>query len=300
MENIDSWKIYYQMIKERCKQLIDSGIWKGIDMNQYLAWLNNFKTIEEQTFAALILDSLIFRSNDHVVSMLEDVFSRILHNIWRIKKDPLYNSINPLMMLKERHGNHNLRIVAAKSLDGDNNVSADYINHIIYDELQIRQMYGCDVQKIKEQYENGIRCFLIVDECSLSGTQLDEFLSGIHYNDYPEARFYVILCTAHYEAIKMMKNRHPSIEILYAEYLDNSDGFFEEIPYPDLGLATKEEAIELYKQLLRSKNINDPNTLGYLDMALTYAFSNCTPNDSLPILSYESRTFKNLTHTRKS
>lgn len=300
MENIDNWRIYYQMIKERCLQLIDSGIWNGIDRNQYLAWLNNFTTDEEHTFAALILDSLIFRSDEHVVSMLEDVFSRLLHHMWRIKNDPLYNENNPLMMLKDRHGNFNLRIVAAKSLSGDNNVSADYINHIIFDELQVRQLYGCEVQKIKEQYENGIRCFLIVDECSMSGKQLDGFLSSINYMNFPEARFYVILCTAHKDAIIMMKQKHPSIEVLYAEYLDDSCNFFEQIPCQDLGFATIDEAKESYKHLLQSKHIQEPNKLGYLDMALTYAFQNCTPNDSLPILSYESPTFKNLTHTRKS
>lgn len=298
MNNIDNWKLYYEMVTERCMQLVESGIWNGIDRNRYQSWLNNFQTQEQKTLAALVLDSLIFRSEDHVISMLEDILSKGLHNLWRINHDPLYGPNNPLQMLRERHGNYKVRIVAAKSLSDDNNVSADYINHLLFNKLNIRKEYECHPNDIKNKVHEGIDCFIIIDDCSLSGTQIDDFLRKVDYPNITGARFYLAVCTIHDDALSCLLSNHSSIPVVYAEHLDNSNCFFQDLPLAELGLSSNEEAIEKYKQIIKELGILTHEKLGFNNMALTYAFAHCTPNDSLSILSFNSSNFHNLTNSR--
>lgn len=298
MNNTDNWKLYYEMVTERCMQLVESGIWNGIDRNRYQSWLNNFQTQEQKTLAALVLDSLIFRSEDHVISMLEDLLSKGLHNLWRIHHDPLFGTNNPLQMLRERHGNYNVRIVAAKSLSDKNNVSADYINHLLFNKLNIKKDYECHPNDIKNKIQEGINCFIIIDDCSLSGTQINDFLEKVDYSNITGARFYLAACTIHNDALSFLQENHPSIPVVFAEYLDSKNCFFDDLPLAELGLTSKEDAIDKYKQIIRDLGIRTREKIGFNDMALTYAFAHCTPNDSLSILFYNSTNFHNLTNIR--
>lgn len=47
---------YIATIRDRCHDLINSGIWTGLQNNNINIWLNNFVTEEEVYFAACILD----------------------------------------------------------------------------------------------------------------------------------------------------------------------------------------------------------------------------------------------------
>ena len=83
------WKIYSNSIRDRCRDLIEHKIWSGIDKNQFEKWRCNFKTDHEKYFAACILDSLIYRSNQQTYSLINQLIYRNINNfsVFPCKKD---------------------------------------------------------------------------------------------------------------------------------------------------------------------------------------------------------------------
>lgn len=85
-------EVFIKKKKDQCEKLIQFGIWRGIDSNNLSAWSKNFTSIEEKFFASCLLDWLVYRNEEQVISMLFDLFTKHLHNQWRIDKNPLYMS----------------------------------------------------------------------------------------------------------------------------------------------------------------------------------------------------------------
>ena len=116
MEN-DDLKIFFKKKKTECEQLIKYRIWDGVDSNNLKSWLKNFNTQEERNFAALVLEWLVYRSNEHCKSMLYDVLTRLLHNQWRLDKSPVYDiNKNPLILLQEKYSDPNIRYVTDETV----------------------------------------------------------------------------------------------------------------------------------------------------------------------------------------
>lgn len=295
MQNENSWKVFYGNVRFRCEKLIEYGIWQGIDPYRLKMWLNNFKTDREKLFSALVLDSLIFRSEEQVKSMLYDLFTKDLHNIWRIKKDPLYTSdINPLNLLKRRHPDIKFRIITTVKSTDPSTKSGYHMVHLLNHFMDVRSEWTIKVSEIEDKYKEGIRCFILLDDISCTGEQLNEVLKEIDISQYTEARFYILLCTIHEKARLSLSTKYPNVSIVYTEYLDDSNNFFDSISLKETNYKDRQEAIDRYKEFLKDKKILFRPPLGKGDLGLTYAFCHNVPNNSLPILHYENDNFKKL------
>lgn len=299
MQNENSWKVFYSIVKNRCEKLIEYGIWQGIDTFQFKSWLNNFKSDREKLFSALILDSLIYRSEEQVKSMLFDLLTRDLHNTWRISNDSLYEpNNNPLTLLKRRNPSIDFRIVTAvKSSDPDTK-SGYHIVFLLNHCMDVRSEWIIKPSEIESYYRQGISCFILLDDISCTGEQMDSILEEINISKYPDARFYVGLCTMHKFAYKVLTQKYSRIKFIYTEFLDDSNNFFESLPINETSYSDKEDAIEKYMKYLKDKNIKSKPELGKGELGLTYAFSHNVPNNSLPILYYENDRFKKLINKR--
>lgn len=53
---------FYDDIVSKCEKYISNGYWDDIDTIRFRNWLTNFKSKEENYFAACILDSLVYRT----------------------------------------------------------------------------------------------------------------------------------------------------------------------------------------------------------------------------------------------
>lgn len=54
----------------RAKQLIDMGIWSGIEKHHYLKWFEQFESFEEQLLASLVSNKIVYRSKEQLKSLL--------------------------------------------------------------------------------------------------------------------------------------------------------------------------------------------------------------------------------------
>lgn len=299
MQNENSWKVFYSNVKNRCEKLIEYGIWQGIDILQFKSWLNNFKSDREKFFSALILDSLIYRSEEQVKSMLFDLLTRDLHNIWRLNNDALYDpGNNPLTLLTRRNPAIDFRIVTAVKSNDPDTKSGYHIVFLLNHHMGVRSEWIIKPSEIEHYYNQGISCFVLLDDISCTGEQMDNIIEEIKISKYPNARFYAGLCTMHKSAYEMLTKKYSKIKFVYTELLDNMNNFFESLPIGETSYSNKDDAINKYIQYLKDKNIRCKPELGKGELGLTYAFSHNVPNNSLPILHYENDCFKKLINKR--
>ena len=85
---------YVEDIVTRCHDLIDRQIWQGLRISDLRRWMANFITDEERYFAACILDSLIYRSEDQTIALIKQLYQRVLPDLSRQTNAPVVSSEN--------------------------------------------------------------------------------------------------------------------------------------------------------------------------------------------------------------
>lgn len=290
MKSEDKSQLYYDVIKSRSKKLISYGIWAGINPNQFTAWLNNFKSKREKYFAALILDRLIYRSNNQVVSMLYDLFTKDLQNLFRTASSELYNeNTNPLFLLKQKK-DPKFRILAAVKKDSSPAKSGYAITNLLVHQLCIREKWTILSEKIDEEIKNGIKNFIFVDDIIATGETVLDVLNDLCINKYKNINFYIAVCTAHEVGLKNLESKYPNVKIAYSELLTDNNSFFYSIDLSETEYKDIDDLKEKYQAYIISHDFKNKK-YGYGDLGLLYAFEQSTPNGSLPILYYETEKF---------
>ncbi len=298
MEN-DSLKIFFKKKKAECEQLIRYRIWDGIDSNNLRSWLKNFNTQEEQNFAALVLEWLVYRSNEHCKSMLYDVLTRLLHNQWRLEKSPVYDMRkHPLVLLQEKYTDPNIRYVTAVTKTDPDSKSGYSMVRDLNHKFHASTRWNIRNEQIPECYNAGIRTFIYVDDIIGSGEQIINVLNESPIANYEDIKVYVCVCAAHEHGINNIMEQYPNVKILAAEYIPLDTDIFSNI-YSILGYESKDALREWYKDFMKAKGFNrGVNIYGRGDLGLVYAFQDNTPNNSLPILHFHNENLSMLLNKR--
>lgn len=79
-ELLDETQEYSLKVKQYAKLQIDQHIWDSITSNDLDNWLSNFKNTEEQLLSAILLESLISRSEAQTTSILTSALQCSLPN----------------------------------------------------------------------------------------------------------------------------------------------------------------------------------------------------------------------------
>jgi len=298
MDN-DNLKIFFKKKKAECELLIRYGIWDGIDSNNLKSWLRNFNTQEERNFAALVLEWLVYRSNDHCKSMLYDVLTRLLHNQWRLDNTPVYNiRTNPLKLLQDKYHDPNIRFVTAVTREDADSKSGYSMVRILNHTFQVSTKWNIKNDKIKECYNKGIRTFIYVDDIIGSGEQILNVLRESQINNYNDIYVYVCVCAAHEYGIREINEEFPNVKILTAELIPQNTDIFSNI-YDVLGYKNRDELRKWYEDFMRRNGVkSNYNIYGRGDLGLVYAFQDNTPNNSLPILHFHNDKLSMLLNKR--
>ena len=164
MDN-DALKIFFQKKRSECEQLIKYRIWDGIDSNNFKSWLKNFETPEEKYFAALVLEWLVYRTDNHCKSMIYDVISRQLHNQFRLDKNPIYDiKQNPLKLLQEKYNDPQIRYVTAVTKNDPGSKSGYSMVRLLNNKLQTSTKWNISNEQLEQAYNEGIKTFIYVDD----------------------------------------------------------------------------------------------------------------------------------------
>lgn len=295
MEITDDKKVFIDKVIERCKLLIKYHIWDGIESYNLDGWLLNYSSDEQKFFASLVLDRLIYRSNKQMMSMLFDLFTINLPNAMRLSRDPLYNPDELLLAKFCQKGGYKVRLVNVDPQDLSSQ-SSGFVLYLLTHKFSIHPSFVIQLKEISQEYNNGVRSFIIIDDIICTGKQMDGRLKQINISKFHDATIYVAVCCAHQRGIEQLQANYPNVKFVYTEYLTEKDNFFSSINEND-----GKELLKIYDNILNSKKVNLSNgKFGIGDLALDYAFESSTPNNCLPLLYYKNKFFNPLLKKRGS
>lgn len=295
----DAIESYINHVYERGIMLIDNRLWDGIDVFHYKGWWNNFSGTQERLLAALLIDRLIYRSEEHMLSMLFDLFTMSIPNCMRLCSDPNYSHNRKLLSIL--CGNcQNIRLVNINEENVPSQSSGEII-HLVNHNMGVKR-HNIIVQKdIQVEYDKGVRVFILMDDMICSGEQIKETLDAINPSSYKDAYFYVAVCSACDDGIEYIHRYYPTIGIAYTEYLSVKEhSFFQSLDYTKIPFNSLEKLKDFYESFTKPKGFLKNKLYGKNGMALVYAFQNSTPNASLPVLYWKSQEFNQFLNKRGS
>lgn len=296
-EDKESVETFVESVFSRSEMFIDMGIWHGIDKVKLRAWRNNFTTVDERYFSALVLDNLTFRSEDHVKSMLVDLFTIGIPNAFRLNKDELYVTMRYALSLFKERKDIPVRIVNTNhSSTQSSGYYAFMLNHV----MSFHRDYFCDVDEIDDQYVKGIRRFILIDDIICSGEQIDTVLQKINFTKYADAQFYIAACAIHDDGMELLRKKYSFTKYAYAEHLTPNVSFLKGVDYVSPINCTPEILDRFYINMLKEKGFAARHPYGFWGMGLNYAFDKSVPNDSIAILHLHNDHFNALLTKRGS
>ncbi|MGO9015598.1 MAG: hypothetical protein ACLQF0_11520 [Dissulfurispiraceae bacterium] len=278
---------YTAEIIDRCLDLIFHGIWSGIDQMRLRRWFANFCTDEEKYFAACILDSLIYRSEDQTISLIWHLFQRILPDLIRYDSSPIGDTIDWQNALKRESSATDplIRLVTVVRRSDPPTKSAYVIARLMKRHLFIDERWIIKPWEVSDKIKQGVKIFLFIDDFLGTGDQFTSFFKSEDLvKQLPHIYAAYVPLVAHQTGVKHLRDTFSGLRVTSVETLDDSHNIFgnDSSCFKD-GTNTPDIAKQFYYELLRTRKMFISET-GYGDLGLTYAFSHAAPDNCLPLL----------------
>lgn len=277
---------YSSDVISRSSDLIGRGIWSGIKPVRLRRWLKNFETDEDRYFAACVLDSMIYRSDEQTTSLAVHLFQRSLVDLARL--DPPTTGPAEGWLDCLRGQSSPIRLVCAVKRSDFTHKSGHLVSRLMKRQLQIRQQWISKAWELDQHVKAGGRIFVFIDDFLGTGQQFEELIQQENL-DWIFERAYVAYApfVAHKEGIRYLTARYPNLRITAAETLDERHGLFnQKAKCFDDGVNTPDGAKEFYFDLVQRKRlaVRQTELLGFGGLALAYVFEHAVPDNNLPIL----------------
>lgn len=257
--------------------------------------MTNFVTDEERYFAACVLDSLIYRSENQTIALIKQLYQRILPDLSRQAIPPVGKDIDWLNILNRAEKNDpKVRLIPVRTSDDSPAKSTHQVLRLMKRNLGIEEQWMVSASEIPDCINKGVRTFIFIDDFLGTGVQFEEFFLTEQLNVYRNNVYMAYLPLAGHETgIAHLNTIFPELHVKPVERLDKSHGLFssEGQCFKD-GTNSSECAKIFYYELLKKKQIQiaGPSRRGYGCLELAYFFSHAAPDNCLPILWWDKTT----------
>lgn len=288
----------------KCKRLVQLKYWDNITVIKLMAWLNNFKTDEEKFLSACVLESIIFRNNAAVQAFSSHIFHIMLPNIleklniYKIESLAVWernlNSVNSRNLLP-------FRFTTIEGIDRKTGKSGQALLRDIQRQYFDKELVLSVETLVDKKFVDKVkrsRAFdtvIILDDVQVTGGQFNTFIKKYDLSNSPFNYIYIPLA-AFDKSLEDIKNKFSNIYVFPVETLSSEHSFFsvnnEVFNFCEPGML--EGLKDLYDTILIKNEIVMDDPYGYGEHALTYIFSNSTPNNNLGILSYQNEKWNKL------
>jgi len=284
-------EMFVDVVLERCRNLVDSGIWDGQFSHVRLdTWMGNFATQTERYFGACVLDALIYRSERQTVALMEQLFERIIPDLVRRFPPAPVNDCSWLEKPREplQMPSPQLRVIPVLKLNDPPTKSGLLLGRLYRRALGLNDAWMLWPWLIEHSKNVGIKQFLFIDDFLGTGDQFCEFVDQFSLVDRLKDCYAVYApLAAHVKGIAKVKEKIPGLHVVAVEVIDQSYSLFSvESNWFNDQTNTPGAARTFYEQLVgRVLFPVKPEAIrGYGKLALAYAFSHATPDNCLPIL----------------
>lgn len=276
----DHWQTYYADIKDRCRNLISTRIWNGIEHDKLNAWLKNFRTDREKYISACLLDSLMYRSSSKTKALIYNLFNVVLPNYTRINPTPIGSIKNWFDLLSDQE-DPLIRLVAVMT-DHDTPIkSSSQVLRLLSKEFSINSSWIIHPNKIRYYSKTETKTFVFIDDFLGSGDQFAEIVSEYDLHNLSAYVLYAPLVAHEVGIEKIHKDFQNRIPIVASENLTRSMNFFDTYFNKDADLAR-----QFYIQMFKNRGINyskDEDYFGHGNLQLAYSFELGCPDNTLKV-----------------
>lgn len=292
---------------DKYKQFIDINWWSNVNKRSIEGWINNFGS--EQELARFILNNILFYNSVQLKSYTRTLTNQLKEIVYvKIRRDNNYSLINDEVLESEWIDYINKTRFMPAALIGDSGSSAFKV--IGYWRTELRGANISSIGNLENDYNNGIRRFILVDDFSGSGEQIIKVLEQkIHLSgkeievgkiiDYkPDIELVIATYVIHQNAITRINNTFPRIRIMYVNILDDSFNFLNinSFMYEPYSLEKKKHFITKIRTIMESL-MEDDTSLKELKkyvLHIPVVFEHGCPNNTLLLLFAHTNNWKQL------
>ncbi|QKF83390.1 hypothetical protein [Halarcobacter ebronensis] len=300
----EDYEIVYEKIYKKCLKYIELGYWQNLTKKDLDNWLNNFKNDEERYFSILVINKIIYRNEQSILSMLHNTFFIKLPKYLRNKG--LYK-INDLEDFQEKlfSSSKNLNLTFPLRFStittGDLGESGHLYMKLARDNFITRSLI-IDVEKTEIDRHVKVLCF--IDDFVGSGQQISDFIED-NISKLKNYDLLFIPLIAHEYGIKNIlkkaKELSLMIEIQPIESISLENSFFYYNKNKQF-LFDNENTIEslhkFYKELIKKRGLKCSSRYGFGAIGTTHIFSTGVPDNNLSIIYKNNDKWKALKEKR--
>ena len=294
---------------DKYKQYIDVQWWNGIEKRDVENWIKNFGT--KKKLAELILDNVIFYNASQMKAytrfLLNDLKARVYMQVMR--ENEFSHIDDNVLRTKWKDYMDETRFIPAALLDDPTASAYKIIGHW-------RGVIGrgehpiSTINDIGKRYNEGVRRFILVDDFSGSGEQMQKVLKqkvlfkgtemevGALSDAVEDIELIIAVYVIHEEAKKTLKQEYPKISIIYVDLLDEDLNFMNNKAsiYEKIDEKKRQEMIDEIKRI-NEKIMSDDEEMQKLSsyvLNIPIVFEHGCPNNALLLLFAHSSDWKQL------
>lgn len=285
----------------RVNQYIDVGLWKGIEKSKFTRWCGQFTSHNERVMLALILESLVYRSTDHLKALIE-------HSLYKTLPQALYNKSHNekyFQIFEDlcRPNNRSKEVAIIPVIrESDPPTKSGPLVARLYKRL------GCVSERnmywpwARDKIANK-KVIVFIDDFLGTGNQFNKFFDNYIKCNYSEDDYFFVYCplTASEIGVKNLERSNGNLIVSPVEIVTENENFFR---FSEIRHQLRDDEVKLLNKtydnfimkvgLSKLGGSEKPLVRGYEGLALTYAYEHATPNASLPLLWANSKSFFSL------
>lgn len=289
-------EVYVHQIRQRVEALVQSTIWEGLRVPDVDAWLNNFRYGHEQFFAAMLLDHLVYRSQEQINALIDQLFSREIPGAPDCHTPTVAPTIDLIANLRSSR-NPRTHLIPVIKADDPPTKSGPYVLRMIQRHLNLQERWMLWPDSIDSMSKPEKRTWIFCDDFLGTGTQFKKFASAYSLDMlFAQGNCIYAPLAAHERGIAELNRVYPELSVTCAEQLTSDDDVFSESSscFRD-GINSMHVAKHFYGTILRriapQSRSHEPFTYGYGHLGLAYGFAHATPNSSIPLLWLPYRNY---------
>jgi hypothetical protein len=247
-------------------------------------WWSNFTSDTEHYFAACLLDSITYRSDDQTIALMRQLVQRVLPDLGRSSGGIVdwQDRLHPTLY------DPRVRLVPVIPPGSAQAKSAHVILRLFEKRLGVPPCILAKPDDIATLVASGMEAIVFVDDLLGTGSQfVNDF--AVPYglgNIAAGTRLIYAPLVAHEDGVTHIRSTLPNVSVASAETLGASHAIFgsQGRTFND-GLNSPESAWHLYSSILSTRGIVlDPaSQRGFGELELAFFFEHAAPDNCLPI-----------------
>lgn len=300
----DDYLEFYDEVVKKTYTLIELNYISGITKKNLKLWLNNFNTKEEKYFSSLILDSMIYRNKNAIISLTKRIIQTILPNILEklnIYKIKSIQDWEEKIMSDVSYKGLPFIFSTIDTVDGKCGKSGHELIRLLSKNEIINRNLTLDLNFSKPN--RACKTVIFLDDLLGTGKQFEDFIT-LNLDKLSDVES-IIYCplVAHETGLKRIEEFSlmisKKIYIYPAEKINEKYNFFYQKTSNNKsidGINLDKDIIEFYEKLMiNNKLVNNLEEIyGFGSLGLLYFFETGIPNNTLPILRYKTEKWNRL------